>query len=132
VGAANSIDLDWMLPAPAQGAIMIVCRTGDTETAKVCASLNHESTATCTKAERDFLSGLMGGCSTPISAYATIVGNKISLKGNICSTDGKKKIDIEELVNISEAATVGREAAKALLGNPEAKQLVQKFRDAEN
>ena len=23
----NSIDLDWMLPAPAQGAIAIVCRT---------------------------------------------------------------------------------------------------------
>ena len=26
---ANSIDLDWMLPAPAQGAIMVVCRTND-------------------------------------------------------------------------------------------------------
>ncbi|MHA4874986.1 hydroxymethylbilane synthase, partial [Enterococcus faecium] len=25
----NSVDLDWMLPAPAQGAVMIVCKEGD-------------------------------------------------------------------------------------------------------
>ncbi len=25
----NSLELDWMLPAPSQGAIMVVCKDGD-------------------------------------------------------------------------------------------------------
>ena len=40
---ANSIDLDWMLPAPAQGAIMVVCRTNDEEAFKVCNIFNDEA-----------------------------------------------------------------------------------------
>src|SRR3954447_7830158 len=55
----NAIELDWMLPAPAQGAIMIVCRTEDDKTKEVCSTLNHEPTALCTKIERDFLKTLM-------------------------------------------------------------------------
>ena len=81
----NSIDLDWMLPAPAQGAIMIVCREDDDYSFESCQSFNDEHTALCTKIERDFLSGLMGGCSTPISALAEIKKDKILFKGNICS-----------------------------------------------
>jgi hydroxymethylbilane synthase len=33
---ANAIELDWMLPAPSQGAIMIVCRDGDAGTKQAC------------------------------------------------------------------------------------------------
>src|SRR6476469_5739000 len=36
----NSVDLDWMLPAPAQGAITIVCRDDDTFSLDVCNLLN--------------------------------------------------------------------------------------------
>jgi hydroxymethylbilane synthase len=67
-----SIDLDWMLPAPAQGAIVVVCREEDESALNACQSLNDEATALCTKIERDFLSALMGGCSTPISAFAEV------------------------------------------------------------
>jgi hydroxymethylbilane synthase len=31
----NSIELDWMLPAPAQGAIMIVCKEEDVSAKKL-------------------------------------------------------------------------------------------------
>ena len=66
----NSIELDWMLPAPAQGAIMVVCRKEDDYTFEACSHFNDERTALCTKIERDFLRALLGGCSTPISALA--------------------------------------------------------------
>src|SRR3954454_804681 len=79
----NAIELDWMLPAPAQGAIMVVCRTGDDHAFESCQSFNDEDTALCTKIERDFLSGLMGGCSTPISALAKIVNGEVVFKGQI-------------------------------------------------
>src|SRR6185369_5480111 len=57
----NSIVLDWMLPAPAQGAIVIVCREDDLFSFEACHKLNDEETALCTKIERDFLRQLLGG-----------------------------------------------------------------------
>src|SRR5215813_757627 len=60
----NSIELDWMLPAPAQGAIMVVCREGDDYCLDASENFNDSDTALCTKIERDFLRTLLGGCST--------------------------------------------------------------------
>ncbi|HXB42694.1 MAG TPA: hydroxymethylbilane synthase, partial [Puia sp.] len=93
----NSVELDWMLPAPAQGAIMIVCREYDNETWEKCLLLNDEPTALCTKIEKDFLRILLGGCSTPISALAEIEEDELFFRGNIYSLDGKKKLEIEKV-----------------------------------
>lgn len=128
----NSIDLDWMLPAPAQGAIMIVCRKDDVETFEVCRSFNDEQTAICTKIERDFLRTLMGGCSTPISALAVIEGDKLIFRGNICSTDGSRKINIEEEILLEKASTSGVLFANRLLNQPSAAKIVQDIRYAKN
>jgi hydroxymethylbilane synthase len=80
---ANSMTIDWMLSAPAQGAIVVMCRKDDIETLNACSKLNDTSTALCTRIERDFLRTLLGGCSTPISALAVEKDNKIHFKGNI-------------------------------------------------
>lgn len=112
----NSMVLDWMLPAPAQGAIMIVCRQEDRDIKNSCSSMNHEPTATCVKAERDFLSTLMGGCSTPIGAYAYLADRKIHFKGNILSPDGKHKQEITLVEDYDSASSIGVSAAKELLG----------------
>jgi hydroxymethylbilane synthase len=113
----NSIELDWMLPAPAQGAIMVVSRETDAYCLTACAPLNDACTALCTKVERDFLRTLLGGCSTPISALATIVNNTLVFKGNILSLDGKEKVEIEKTTTIDEAAGLGIVAAEELLNN---------------
>lgn len=123
----NSIDLDWMLPAPAQGAIMIVCRKDDKKAFDACQSFNDETTALCTKIERDFLRTLLGGCSTPISALAEINGAEILLKGNIVSPDGDRLIDIERRAAISEANDLGIEAANEILLKG-GKEIVNLFR----
>jgi hydroxymethylbilane synthase len=113
----KSIDLDWMLPAPAQGAIMVVCREKDDYTFKSCRSFNDEATAVCAKVERDFLSGLLGGCSTPISALAEIKNEKIVFKGNVVSPDGKQKIEIEKTISLADATNLGFSTAKEILLN---------------
>lgn len=110
-----SIDLDWMLPAPAQGAIVVVCRAEDKKLIEACLSLNDSMTALCTKIERDFLRTLMGGCSTPIAALATVEGNDIMLKGNVFSLDGAQKIDIECSLPIENASNLGIIAAQKIL-----------------
>ncbi len=91
----NSVELDWMLPAPAQGAIMVVCRDADVFCLNACDHFNDSLTALCTKIERDFLRILLGGCSTPISALAQIKDDTIIFKGNILSVDGKEKVEVE-------------------------------------
>lgn len=113
----NSIIIDWMLPAPAQGAIMVVCRKDDNQVFEYCNSFNDPVTALCTKIEREFLKTLLGGCSTPISALAELQNDIIHFQGNILSPDGKNKISIEKSIPLEEACSSGIVAAKELLVN---------------
>ncbi|MFL9482391.1 hydroxymethylbilane synthase [Chitinophagaceae bacterium LWZ2-11] len=125
----NSIELDWMLPAPAQGAIMIVCKEDDSFSKDACALLNDKSTALCAKIERDFLRALMGGCSTPISALAEIKGDFVHFKGNIFSLDGTQKAETEKKVFVNEAENLGTTAALEVLETG-GKQIVENIRNA--
>jgi hydroxymethylbilane synthase len=126
----NSIDLDWMLPAPAQGAITISCRKNDDFCLSACKILNDEATALCTKIERDFLRTLLGGCSTPISALAVLENDKIIFKGNVCSVDGKEKYDISKEVAIENADDLGAISGEELLQNEKAKKIIYDVRNA--
>lgn len=126
----QSVDLDWMLPAPAQGAITIVCRSNDGNVIKICNKLNDEHTDLCVKIERDFLRTLLGGCSTPISALAEIENDTISFKGNICSPDGKIKLDVKKNRKIKESFDLGIIAAGELLKNEEAEKIIYRIRNA--
>jgi hydroxymethylbilane synthase len=126
----NSVDLDWMLPAPAQGAILVVCREDDAFAFESCRSFNDEETALCTKIEREFLSTLMGGCSTPISALAEVKEDKVLFRGNICSTDGKIKAEIEKELKLETAETSGVRLANEILQQPSASKIVQDIRNA--
>lgn len=113
----NSIELDWMLPAPAQGAIMIVCNENDSEVKEACTKFNDQATALCTKIERDFLKTLMGGCSTPISALAEIKNDELIFKGNIFSPDGRYNATIEKVFALENASYAGIAAGKEVIEN---------------
>lgn len=126
----NSIDLNWMLPAPAQGAITVSCRLNDEESFEAAHSLNDKVTQICTKIERDFLKTLLGGCSTPISALAFFENDKIVFRGNICSTDGKEMFDIHKKTDIKNADDLGIISAEELLQNEEAKKIIHSIRNA--
>jgi hydroxymethylbilane synthase len=113
----QSIELDWMLPAPAQGAIAVACRDNDHYSFEACQLFNDAHTAICTNIERDFLRALLGGCSTPISALATIVNDQVHFEGNILSLNGKEKASIEKTIPINNSNNLGSIAAKELLEN---------------
>ncbi len=132
VRPVNSVELDWMLPAPAQGAIMVVCRQEDNTALEICGKLNHDETAACTRLERDFLKTLMGGCSTPISALAEIKDNMLTFRASIFSTDGKEKAEIEKnlLLNSSfDAGSFSALCANEVLQNG-GENIVQSIRNA--
>jgi hydroxymethylbilane synthase len=111
----QSVNLDWMLPAPAQGAILVACREEDGTAFTACSSFNDKDTALCTAVERDFLHALMGGCSTPISALARIDDGRVTLQGNILQPDGAFRVDVVKSAPVADAAALGKDAARAIL-----------------
>jgi len=111
----HSMIIDWMLPAPAQGAIVVVCREDDINSLDACKKFSDRATEICTKVERDFLRTLLGGCSTPISALAEIKNGELIFKGNILSLDGKEKLEVEKKLVVDEAPEIGKTAAAELL-----------------
>ncbi|GAC1386596.1 MAG: hydroxymethylbilane synthase [Ginsengibacter sp.] len=123
----TSIELDWMLPAPAQGAIMVVCRSNDDYCLETCNKFNDEGTDWCTLIERDFLHELKGGCSTPISALAIIKDSSITFQGNICGLDGANSASVEgvALANKQIISEFGKKMAWKLLQNTEAVDILK-------
>lgn len=98
----EAVNLEWMVPAPAQGAIMITALEEDEETTAILAELNHEETEICTTIERQFLNKLEGGCTAPIGAIAFIKEEEITFKGILLSEDGSKKIEVSRVQKLGE------------------------------
>lgn len=111
------IELDWMLPAPAQGAMLIVGLEDDEFSNEICKKLNHDNSEICTYIERQFLKILEGGCSAPVGALAIIKDEKISFKGNVFSLDGKESVEISETTSIYNYKDFGKKCALELLKN---------------
>jgi hydroxymethylbilane synthase len=113
----NYINLDWMIPAPAQGAMVVVAMANDEFSRQAVAELNDIDTEVCTHIERQFLKTLEGGCTAPIGALAVFVEDDILFKGVLFSIDGKQKIEVEKTVPMQEWKKLGYFMAKEILDN---------------
>ncbi|WP_169630216.1 hydroxymethylbilane synthase [Flavobacterium humi] len=116
---ATFINLDWMVPAPAQGAMMVVAMENDDFSQEALYHLNDIETEICTHIERQFLRTLEGGCTAPIGAIAKHNEHDDTLyfKGILLSVDGKEKIEIERTVPIEEWKKLGYTLAQEILEN---------------
>ena len=123
----NSLDLNWMIPAPAQGAMLVVAMENDKFTRKALTLLNHKESEISVHIEREFLKVLEGGCTAPIGALATIKKELVYFKGALFSLDGKQKIGVEKTVNIDEIEDFGRRCAEEVLANG-GKDLMRKIK----
>lgn len=90
--ATTIMDLDEMLPAPAQGALGLQCREDDSRMIALLQRLNHDATKYCVDIERAFLKHLDGSCRTPIAALAVLTEDKCSFRGFISDPAGKKVV----------------------------------------
>lgn len=117
---SNSIDLDWMLPAPAQGAITVVCRETDHAAFDMVHTLDHKDTALCTHLERSFLRTLQGGCSSPVSALATITDGQLQFTGSIASHDGSQQEIVSANLPVDAAGELGVVMANQILASDKA------------
>jgi hydroxymethylbilane synthase len=98
---SERLAFDAMLPAPGQGALAVQCRDEPSARA-LLAPLNHAETAHAVIAERAFLQGLGGGCSTPIAAHATVQPERLVLHGRVSALDGSRQVDRSSSVRLSD------------------------------
>ena len=111
----NYIDLDWMIPAPAQGAISVQNLAKNSLITKMLNKITHSETEMCTNIERTFLKKLEGGCSAPIGAHAKVVDDCIEFCGVILSVDGKNKIEVKGVEKIENNLNIGEKFAKKII-----------------
>ena len=127
--------LDWMIPAPAQGALAVMCHEDRSDLQELFQQLNHEETALCTQIEREFLNEMEAGCSAPLGAYAYFDDNEqsgerdIHFRAIVLSLDGKRHFSVDERISLQNAKGAGRRSAKELLEEGAA-TLMQEFKDA--
>ena len=115
----ETLDPLQVLPAPAQGALAVECRTDDTRTRTLLAGLEDDTTRACVVAERATLAALEAGCSAPVAAYAELAegegGAELFLRASVTALDGSDAVRDSITGPAEEAARLGRDLAAALL-----------------
>lgn len=109
-----------VLPAPAQGALAIECRSDDVGTRELLAALEDPAVRSCVDAERAVLATLEAGCSAPVAAHAEIGEaedgtDELYLRASVTAIDGSDAVRDSTSGPASEAARLGRELAAELL-----------------
>jgi hydroxymethylbilane synthase len=114
-GMARSVlPVDEMLPAVAQGALGIECRSGDSAIHEILAPIACARTTTAIAAERALLAELDGSCRTPIAALARIDGETLTLDGLLFLPDGSRHWAVTRQGPVADAERIGREAGAVL------------------
>ena len=113
--AATALAPEAFLPAVAQGAIALVCRTTDDAVQAQLAPLDHPPSATRVKAERALLAALDGSCRTPIAGLAQFrADGALWLRGLAASADGVTVRQAERIGDAADAERLGRDAGQEL------------------
>lgn len=86
------LDPEIWLPAPAQAAIGIECRSEDARVRELLGAIDHAESHAEIAAERRLLDGLGGSCSSPIAALSRSEGGRIAMSAAIFSPDGRLRI----------------------------------------
>jgi hydroxymethylbilane synthase len=111
------LDPEVMLPAPAQGALAVECRTGDHSLVEQLACINDEHSRAAVIAERTLLATLEAGCSAPVAALATTSGDTIAMTAAVFAPDGSRGIRRRGTAALSDAAGLGSRLADQLLAD---------------
>jgi hydroxymethylbilane synthase len=107
--------IEQMLPAIGQGAIALQCKKNDQKTLDILKVINDKETYYCIQAERALLEAIGGDCDTAIGGLAKLSNDKISLRSELFSNDGKKKFEFQSSGHFKEAKEIGYKVGKELL-----------------
>ena len=119
-GIGSAVDIGTMLPAVAQGAVGIECRADDEHTRALIAAVSDERTFACIAAERALLLALGGSCHSPIGVLAVFDGDRIRLRAEILSEDGREQREGEATFDTGDTDAPARLALALVADAPPA------------
>ncbi len=107
--------LSFMIPPMGQAALGIEIIEGDNFIEDIANALNDKNTYICTKVERDFISKIEAGCSSPVAVNAVIDGDKIKVKALIGLVDGTKILEESMQDDIQNYNILGEKLANIMI-----------------
>lgn len=118
------LSVDFVLPAPGQGALAIECAADNADLAAALAELDDPDSRLAVTAERSLLAALEAGCSAPVGALADLLAdgqvvNEMRLRGVVGTTDGSTLVQLSTTGSVpmshGDAIALGRELASEML-----------------
>ena len=106
--------IEEVIPSAGQGIIALQCRHDDEKIISYLDKINDQETFFRAHAERNVLKVLEGDCETAVGAHATIDEDKIFLKAELFSLDGKQRFFEKKSSKIENAKDLGLEVGKIL------------------
>jgi hydroxymethylbilane synthase len=104
------------VPAPGQGIVAIEIRSDDEETRRDVSPITDPAALTALTAERAVVTGLGGGCQTPVGALASLVDREtIEMVAIVAALDGSRMIRASGRGSAADAAALGARIAGQLV-----------------
>ncbi|MEM7047159.1 MAG: hydroxymethylbilane synthase [Pseudomonadota bacterium] len=95
---SSLISIEHMLPAAGQGTLAVQYRREDDDIAELLAPLVDEETQLQTQAERGFLHGFGGDCTSPLAAFASVEKGQVFLRTqHLRSENSRSDAKIEKI-----------------------------------
>ena len=110
---ARLVPPGW-LPAVAQGAIAVECRSGDARVLELVKVLDDAHTHRCVGAERAMNLSLHGSCNVPIAGYCIEIENGLALWGLVGDADSGRLVRAEARAALDEPDHLGQRVAALL------------------
>jgi hydroxymethylbilane synthase len=133
VGRSDAIveylTLDQLIPAPAQGALAVECRSDDLDLLRELSTLNDPLTQLCTAAERAVLVGIGATCATAIGALASLSNGALTLTAELSDPVLNEHFrvvmqrDDVDLLDFENATQLGMAVAEQIRSTPLGKRL---------
>jgi hydroxymethylbilane synthase len=112
----TAIPVEQLLPAPAQGALGMECRTDDNRTQSVLTTVNNQITYSAIMGERAFTRALGASCYSPVAALALLDDGELRMRAQLYSEDGSEMIEDKTVFDCGDD-DAPRELARRMLEN---------------
>lgn len=89
---SRTFSAEEMVPAVGQGAIAVECRKDDKEMLAVLGKMDDVAAHREIAAERLFLEGLGGSCTTPLGINAELAGDAVTVRGFLSTVKGDRHL----------------------------------------
>jgi hydroxymethylbilane synthase len=109
------LPLQWMLPAPCQGAVGIEVRADDSASLDIAESINDRDAFMRVEAERAFMRYFGAGCRIPVSALAEISSGRIHMECVATEPHGRSSVRVMGEAPVEQSAALGERLARKLL-----------------